>query len=128
MIAFELPIKTKCSLNSRMHWAQRARLVKGERKTARVIALSNIPPPYDAAERRIPSSVKLTRKHVGKPLDDDNLRGYLKGCRDGLADVFGVDDGDARIVWQYAQKKVAKRSDFGVEVEIRYVGEPTEGG
>lgn len=122
MIAFEIFIKTKCSLNSRMHWAQRARLVKAERRAARIVAMFNV------KGGRIPSSVKLTRKYCGKPLDDDNLRGYLKGCRDGLADVFGVDDGDARIVWQYAQRKVAKRSDFGVEVEIRYVGEPTEGG
>ena len=114
MIVFELPIQTKCSLNSRMHWAQRAKLVKAERSAARLIALANV------AAGRVPASVKLTRKHCGRPLDDDNLRGYLKGCRDGLADVFGVDDGDARIQWSYAQLKVKTRREFGVVVEIRY--------
>lgn len=121
MIQFEIPIKTQCSLNSRMHPLKRARLVKGERRTARMVTISNVPPPDDAAEFRIPSGIKLMRKHSGVALDDDNLRGYLKGTRDGVADALGINDGDARVSWQYGQRKVAKRSDFGVEVEIQYV-------
>lgn len=120
-MTFEIPIKTCCSLNSRMHYMQRARMVKAERDAARLMAKAELG--SNGHKGRIPSSVKLTRKFCGVALDDDNVCGYLKGCRDGIADAIGIDDGDARIVWQYDQLRVKKRSDFGVIVEMRFVGE-----
>lgn len=50
-------------------------------------------------------------------LDDDNLRGALKACRDGLADALGVDDGDSCLTWAYGQKQ-GKRDEWSVEVTV----------
>lgn len=36
-------------------------------------------------------------------LDDDNLSGGLKALRDAIAASVGLDDGDARIAFEYSQ-------------------------
>lgn len=62
-------------------------------------------------------TVLFTR--IGKKCDkDDNLRGAFKAAKDGIAEAFGIDDGDARWVWLYDQrtKKKADRATGTVMV------------
>jgi hypothetical protein len=60
--------------------------------------------------------ITLTRIAPRK-LDTDNLVSACKGVRDGIADTLGVDDGDERITWKYAQRK-GKPKQYAVEVEV----------
>ncbi len=49
--------------------------------------------------------VPVTFTRVGpRRLDSDNVQGTLKGIRDEVAKQLGVDDGDMRFVWGYAQE------------------------
>lgn len=100
-----VPIATVSEANRRDHWATKAKRAKGQR-----LAL------YLATKRaELPCVVTLTR--VGpRRLDDDNLRGALKACRDGVADRLGVDDADPRVEWRYGQE--VRRDQRGVLVEI----------
>lgn len=38
-----------------------------------------------------------------RPLDDDNFEAGCKNLRDSIAASLGCDDGDKRLMWQYAQ-------------------------
>jgi hypothetical protein len=107
VISVLLPLTTGRGLNDRLHWAQRARQTKQHRSLAYYLT-----PKHD-----VPCVVTLVRLSAGK-LDDDNLRGALKGVRDGIADKLGIDDADKRVRWQYAQEK-CKRGESAVRVEIR---------
>lgn len=98
-----VPVATKGTLNSREHWAARARRVKGERAAVAAVLLMVGPPPRGlTATPRV--RVTLTRVNGGK-MDGDNLQGCLKACRDAVAlDWLGRDDGDPRFDWRYAQE------------------------
>lgn len=63
----------------------------------------------------VPCSVLLTRVSPGNGLDDDNLRGSLKGIRDELAAWLGVDDRSPLVTWAYAQ---SRGKAWGVEVLV----------
>lgn len=103
----ELPIRTRGPNGSHGHWATLARTRKRERR----MALLTCP------THSLPAVVRLTRLSAGT-LDDDNLRGALKGVRDGCADRLGVADNDPRVIWEYAQAK-CPRGEYGVRIEIR---------
>ena len=63
-----------------------------------------------------PHLVRLIR--IGpKRLDSDNLAGSFKHVQDEIARQLGVDDGDERITWEYAQVPVGKRV-YQVRVEV----------
>lgn len=59
--------------------------------------------------------VTLTRLGPRK-MDSDNLHGSLKYIRDAIAERFGIDDGDSRFDWMYAQDI---RPAYGVRIEIK---------
>jgi hypothetical protein len=103
--AVQLPLRTNNGLNAREHWAARSRRVKKERDMARLC--TPIMP--------LPCEVTIVRISPGE-LDDDNLRGALKGVRDGIADRFGIDDRDPRVTWVYAQERA---KGYAVRVELR---------
>jgi crossover junction endodeoxyribonuclease RusA len=108
MINISLPIRTVSEANSREHWAKKAKRAAQQRAivfaSLRNMRAEEIPPPI---------VVKLTR--VGRRfLDDDNLARSFKAVRDGIADAIGVDDGDSRIRWHYAQRK----GDYSIDVVI----------
>jgi hypothetical protein len=63
----------------------------------------------------VPCTVLLTRVGPTNGLDDDNLRGSLKGVRDELADWLGVDDRSPLVTWVYAQNRA---KHWGVEVSV----------
>lgn len=64
----------------------------------------------------LPCVVRLIR--IGSQrLDDDNLAGAFKFCRDQIARELAIDDGSDRIRFEYAQVAVGKRV-YGVKVEL----------
>jgi hypothetical protein len=102
-----IPIRTFSEANRRDHHFVRAKRAKDQRTTT-AIFVSRRP------RLQMPLCVRLVRTG-GKRLDDDNLRGALKFCRDGVADVYGVDDGSPLWDWCYEQEP---GGPLGVRIEI----------
>lgn len=55
--------------------------------------------------------------HLRRLMDDDNCTGGLKPLRDLIAREIGIDDGDARITFQYGQVKTCGHEHTTVTVE-----------
>jgi hypothetical protein len=103
-----VPIRTVGGLNARECWQARARRVKKERKAVAWALVGHRRPEF-------PCRVLLTRLAPSQGLDDDNLRGALKGARDEVAKWLGVDDRHSHLVsYQYAQC----RSAWGVQINF----------
>jgi hypothetical protein len=102
----ELPIKTVSTMNVREHWAVRAKRAKTQREATQWAckSLERVEPPL---------IITLTRIGTRK-LDSDNLAASFKAIRDGVADWLGIDDGDERLTWNYAQEK----GKYGVRIEF----------
>jgi hypothetical protein len=65
------------------------------------------------------TSVRVTLTRRGpRPLDGDNLQYAFKAVRDGIATTIGIDDGDARYVWEYAQER-AKKYSILIQITIQ---------
>lgn len=107
MIEFTVPLRTVSGLNVREHHMARHRRVKAEREAVawKLGAKRDVP---------LPAVVTLTRVAPSRGLDDDNLRGALKGCRDQVAAWLGVDDRDPLVQWNYGQE----RGEWSVRVEV----------
>ena len=92
IIAMKLPSLA----NSRLHWRERARVVKDQRThVAFTLAGSPRPP--------TPCVIHLER-HGVRLLDDDNLASAFKGVRDEVALWLAVDDKPGSgVEWRYAQ-------------------------
>ena len=102
-----IPMRTVSAPNAREHHMERAKRVKRERWAVGMV-LNPLPRP------QLPCVVLLTRDSPGaRALDDDNLRGALKGVRDEVARWLGVDDGSSEVRWVYAQRQ---RRSWGVVV------------
>jgi hypothetical protein len=118
-----LPLVTRSEANRREHWAAVRRRTTEHRRVAGLAlrghawALLSALSPLERGRVRI--VVELTRVAPGQ-LDSDNLVGSQKGVRDGIADAFGIDDGDARFEWHYRQRKGRPR-EYGVEVAIALI-------
>lgn len=105
-VQFTIPIRTVTGLNAREHWPARHRRAKQERAAGYF---------YCPAGITAPCVITMTRvSPATTPADDDNLAGALKHARDGIADRIGIDDGDARLTWRYAQR----RGPWGVDVSV----------
>ena len=103
-----VPIRTAPGMNSRENWRARSRRVKAERRAVAWLLAGNPKP-------SIPCTVRLTRVAPSNGLDDDNLAGALKACRDQIADWLGVDDKRRDLVrYVYAQR----RGPWAVEIEF----------
>lgn len=116
-VLLRLPIRLESESNKRGHWAGKARRTKGTREPVALAArpqVLTLPAPW---------TVLLTRVAPRK-LDDDNLRGALKAARDGVADALGIDDADARVTWNYDQRRSEQGGEgwtlagYGVEISI----------
>ena len=95
----EIKLHTVSESNSHEHWRARQKRAKEQRA---VVALA-LRAWVDSLPA-LPCIVEIVRVSP-RGLDDDNLRGATKHVRDGIADVLGVDDRDARVEWRYAQAK-----------------------
>lgn len=96
--------------NTRKHW--RALLkVKASQKAVGMLLARHAFGPFSTkgfgAGWTFPIEVTLTRVGVRK-LDSDNLASAFKHVRDGIAEYVGVDDGDERWTWNYAQRTPTK--------------------
>lgn len=107
-ITFTVPIQTKSAANLREHWAARHRRIK----TQRTATAYRTPPSLKALGPLL--IVTLTR-FAPRQLDDDNLRGALKGVRDQVACALGVDDRSSLVKWEYSQAK--GEPSVGVDVQ-----------
>lgn len=117
-----VPIKVVSEANARGHWAGKARRTKYARETVALLMRQPLAMRREAlaATRNGGAGVvvvTLTRI-APRELDDDNLRGALKACRDGVADALGIDDRDARVTWEYAQRR-GKPREYAVEINVR---------
>lgn len=120
-LEFVLPLRTVPGLNAREHWAVRAKRVKHERQSAKLLSkfaakqLRNLEHFANWTEL-YPLTITLTRlKPRGPQTDDDNLQGAMKAIRDGVADALEINDGDTTVAqWRYGQEK----GRWGVRVLI----------
>lgn len=106
-----LSVSCRCDsslgLNGRLHWAVRKRKTDTIRRVVRWAWLGQPAKPW------LPCTVTLVR--IGpRTMDDDNNAGALKAVRDEVAKLLGVDDGDPRITWRYAQEV----GEWAVRVEV----------
>jgi hypothetical protein len=113
MTTIEVPVRTVSESNARGHWAGKARRAKEQRGLVAIMLRAKV---RASAKFLGPLVVTLTRI-APRVLDDDNLRGALKACRDGVADWLGVDDRDPRVEWRYGQRRGAAKA-YAVEVAI----------
>jgi hypothetical protein len=110
-VEVDLPLRTVSESNARGHWSARHKRARVQRSVV-CMRLSGI-----GREMGLPVVVTLTRVAPSSGLDDDNLRGALKACRDGVADAFGRNDRDPAIRWEYAQERGGRRQ-YGVRIRI----------
>lgn len=120
-ITLDVPVQTYSLTNQRGHWGKKARQAKTQRTAVWAAWMAS----RQTGDLRIliahadaRATVLLTR--IAPPhhhVDDDNLRGALKACRDQIAACFGVDDRDPRLVWVYAQE-AGKPKEYAVRIEI----------
>ena len=107
----EIPLRTVSEANVREHYMARARRHADHRRIAGQAVMASLP---HAARRQI-TRVTLTRCG-GRVMDDDNVAGALKACRDGVADALGVTDSPAGpVLWLYAQEPGGWK---GVRIEL----------
>jgi hypothetical protein len=113
---FKIPGSFPSVANLREHWRKKAQRAREQRFDAKVLAVWNVGLTLSADVQAFGGTVKLTRI-APRGLDTDNLASCLKACRDGIADALGLNDGDARVAWLYAQERCRAGSQ-AVRVEV----------
>jgi hypothetical protein len=115
---FEIPIKTISEANARGHWSKRAKRARAQRKMAGMITSSELVRHLcdNPMDNMTLFRIKLTRIGKGR-MDSDNLAGAMKAIRDGIAEAIGIDDGDPRMTWDYAQE-TGKAYSVLVEISL----------
>lgn len=92
-----LPVRLTSTANLRIHPLRLWRQAKAQAKAVTFALPKNMLP-------KLPATITITR--IGhRTLDTDNLAISAKAVRDAIARIYGVDDGDPRYVWEYAQEK-----------------------
>ena len=110
VVCVALPIKVRSEANGRDHWRVKARRAREQRMHSAWLLRKASRPPAP------PLTIALTRI-APRDLDSDNLASGFKAIRDGVADWLGVDDGDKRLTWIYAQRRGAPR-EYAAEVAV----------
>lgn len=130
ILEWTLPLRLS-SANEREHHHARARRVREQRSAALVTTVARAGPAWGRVEmvptpgrhvRIVPHPcapkglLVVTITRIGpRPLDTDNLAYSAKAVRDGIADAFGIDDGDeSAVMWAYSQE----RGEHGVRVRV----------
>ena len=106
-----VPVRLVSEANARGSWHGGASRAAAQRKA--VVQALRAQPAHPA----LPVTVRIVRA-APRALDDDNLQRAAKALRDGVADWLGVDDGDPRVSWHYAQA-TAREYHVVVTVERR---------
>lgn len=110
MTIFLNGIKTTTPGNSRRHWRSEWAEGKQARMRAKLAIVAQDRPSF-------PVVVTLIR-HSSGTCDKHNLSGCLKHIIDGIADAYGIDDGDDGWDFRFEQVK-CKRDQAGVEIRIK---------
>lgn len=105
-----VPVHIESEANRREHW-RRVAARKSEHLEWARLALAGTLAIVDP-----PCTITLTRI-APRDLDDDNLASGFKAVRDGVADWLGIDDGDKRLTWRYAQRR-GKPKEYAAEIVI----------
>ena len=105
-----VPVRIESEANRREHWRRVANRKAGQRFHAAACLSGTRTRPVP------PCTITLTRI-APRDLDDDNLASGFKAFRDGVADWLGIDDGDKRLTWRYAQRR-GKPKEYAAEVKI----------
>lgn len=113
-----LPIVVKSEANQRDHWTSRRKRFKTQTEMLSIAMMGfQFPVPWTFQS----ASVEFTHLYRSRSMDSDNLAGAFKSCRDFIAGFLGIDDGDARIAWEYKQSK-SKESGIKVRVNVEMNG------
>jgi hypothetical protein len=111
VIEFTAPARVESEMNRREHWTRRRKRF-AEHKQA--VAYSWPKPRYRDYGGRV--VVTLTRI-APRRMDCDNLASGFKAIRDEIARTIGIDDGDPRVTWVYAQEKGGVK-EYAVRIRI----------
>lgn len=105
-------------LNTRKHWRVDQKRAKSQlNATVEMLATIRLPP--------LPVKVRMVRL-APCLMDDDGCSAALKHFRDGVAKVYGVDDGDRQAYqWEPDQER---SSSWAVRIEIQSVPARPAGG
>lgn len=95
-VTFMVNVQVKSEANQRCHWAVRRRRFAAQAEMLTVVWHASI-------DDELPLPLRVTFTHLGRRMDDDNLAGAFKACRDRVALLIGVDDGDPQVEWRYEQ-------------------------
>lgn len=111
-ITFEAPIRIESEMNRREFWAKRKKRFDTQRFLVRLSApkakaWAQLAPPYVITMTRIAPRV----------LDTDNLASGFKACRDEVAKLLSIDDGDVRIEWRYRQER-RRPKEYAARIEV----------
>jgi hypothetical protein len=114
VLTVHVPTRTVSERNERCHWAVRNKRKKEQQKAVffawrKAVFGKRIP--------MLPCVVRLTR-FGPRLLDGDNLQSSLKFCRDEVAKLLNVDDGDARIQFEYDQQVTP---EYSVMIKVEKV-------
>ena len=121
MVDWTLPIATVSESNARDHWSKRAARARAQRNHIWVQWRNE----WDEKNRGpivLPCIIRLVRIS-SRFLDDDNLRGALKACRDGICDCInpgrapGRSDNIEGMSFEYHQEK-GKPKEKAVRIQI----------
>ena len=111
MLTIFIPkLKTTTPGNTRRHWRVEAKEAKAARTTAAFYLKAG------RALPKFPVNVTIIRHSPGK-LDRHNMGGAMKHVIDGIADAYGIDDGDDGWDFKFEQVK-CKRDHAGIEIRI----------
>ena len=113
-LSLTIPVRVVSEANTREHWGKKFARKREQQEALRVAwkkAAKKMSRPV-----AVPCVVRFTRIGPQK-MDDDNLAGGFKGCRDAVAHEIGIDDGSELIKWEYCQVAVGKRV-YSVRVEV----------
>jgi hypothetical protein len=104
--------------NRRDHWTTRRKRFTAQRDSVREAWMFAPLIATGFSGLCLPCTVTLTR--IGRKCDSDNLAGAFKAVRDEVASLIGVDDGDDRLTWIYAQRP----GPDGIEISVASLREP----
>lgn len=117
-VTITLPLHTISESNRRGHWSKHSKRIKEHRHVTAMALRSKLFEFFAPGELHLSPNlsvlVYLKRYAPSSGTDDDNLRGCLKSCRDGIADALGINDRDPRVIWHYSQA----RGPYSVQIEL----------
>jgi hypothetical protein len=114
-----LPLRLVSEANARGHWSKGAKRAKEQRGVAMLACVGLV---RNIVDKPIGAARVTITRISPRSLDGDNLQRSAKATRDGIADALGIDDGDARLEWRYAQRR-GLRGEYAVEIVIETRGE-----